>query len=427
LQTFVDGWRACGDVVFFQLIGPLDRYLLVHPDAIRQVFTDNRDFPKDQQQMGKFRSFAGEGLTFTDGALWRQERGLMEPWFRPPSVAQFTQAMAEATEAAMRRLEEYRRRGEPAEISHEMLCLGLDISTRAMFSTPAGAAADDIVRALRVLLDRVYNDIRTYISLPEWLPLPANRRFKAARARLAAFATEIMAARRQAGRASQPQDLLTVLLQARDSAGEPLAHKQVHDEIVTMILAAYVNIGLVLTWTLVLLARHPAAARRMRAELRRVLGDSAPDRGVLAKLPYTTMILQEAMRLYPPPWVLGRKSRVAAEIGGYRIPGGASIFVSPYITHRHPGFWDDPEAFEPERFGPGPAATRAAPAYMPFGLGPRDCIGKHLALMGSQMALAMIARRYDLALAPGQTVAPQATLLLWPGDVMMTVGKAADT
>jgi cytochrome P450 len=186
-------------------------------------------------------------------------------------------------------------------------------------------------------------------------------------------------------------------------------------EVITLLIAGHETVSTALTWTWYLISKHPEVERHLHAELNTVLGGQRPTVDHLANLPYTRMVLEETLRLYPPAWVFGRKAVADDEIGGYFIPANSMIVLSPYITHRHPAFWDNPEVFDPERFTPERSASRPHYAYFPFGGGPRMCIGSNFALMEMQLILATVAQRYKLRLVPGHPVEPEALLSLRPG------------
>jgi cytochrome P450 len=214
-----------------------------------------------------------------------------------------------------------------------------------------------------------------------------------------------------------------MLLAARDEdTGEGMNDRQVHDEVMTIFLAGHETTAVLLSWTWYILSRHPQIWERLRAELSDVLGGRTPTVEDLPRLGYTEMLTQEALRLYPPAWVLTRMPKEDVEIGGYRIPRGATIYLSPYVTHRHPAFWDNPEGVDPERFSPERGAGRPRYAYFPFGGGPRQCIGSGFALMEAQLVLATAAQRYRLELVPGQRIALDPKITLRPrGGLLMTL------
>jgi cytochrome P450 len=212
---------------------------------------------------------------------------------------------------------------------------------------------------------------------------------------------------------SARHDLLAMLLAARDTdTGEGMSDKQLRDEILTIFMAGHETTANALSWVWYLLAMHPDAEARLHAELDRVLGGRMPAFADLAALKWTRMVIEEAMRLYPPAHAIARTAIGEDRIGGVRIPPGASISISMYVTHRNPNLWPEPERFDPERFSPEAAARRHRFAYLPFGGGPRVCIGNAFALAEAQVIVAMVAQRYRLRLAPGHVVEPVGLLTL---------------
>jgi cytochrome P450 len=213
----------------------------------------------------------------------------------------------------------------------------------------------------------------------------------------------------------QHNDLLAKLLAARDpETGLLLDTTQVRDEVITLILAGHETTSNALSWTWYLLGTNPGAEARLHAELRSVLAGRTPTVADLPDLPYTAMVINESMRLYPPAWAISRSPTDDDEIGGYRIPRGSVVMLCQYITHRHPGFWKDPERFDPERFSPQCSENRPRFAYFPFGGGPRLCIGSYFALTEAQLILATIAQRYRLKLVTDQPVEPEPLITLRP-------------
>jgi cytochrome P450 len=253
------------------------------------------------------------------------------------------------------------------------------------------------------------------------VPTARRRRYRQALHRLEGTVWHIIDARRRSP--AGPHDLLALLLDAHDpETGERMPDRQLRDEVMTLFFAGHETTGLALTWTWYLLATHPGVAARLRGELATVLQGRAPTAQDLPDLRYTQMVILEALRLYPPSWILSRAPIADDVIAGYRIPAQATVLLSPYVTHRHPRFWEHPDRFDPERFAPERVADRPRFAYFPFSGGPRQCIGEPLALMEAQCILAMIAQRYHLALPPGHQVTPAAVLTLGPhGGLPMTV------
>ena len=425
LRTLLDGRRLCGDVVRFILPGVPDIYLAAHPRGIQHVLhNEPRRYRKDPTHSSQLEALAGKGLTMSEGHLWARQRQVMQPSFYPVQTATYMAHAAEATAAMLELWRGHHERGKAVDVSAEMLRLMLCVVVKSLFGVDAGRQAETLVRSSAVMLDYAYKGTRNYYSPPEWLPLPSVRRFLGARRRLDDFAYGLIQQRRD----SRPErhDLLSSLLNGRDErTGEKIGEKQIRDEIVTMILAGHDTTGVALAWTFYLLARNPEAANRLREEAFEVLGDRTPTAADLPNLPYARMVLDESMRIYPPAWVLSRRSVADDVLGGYRVRAGSTILISPYVTHRHDGLWPDPEAFVPERFARAASAKRPKYAYFPFGGGVRHCIGSHFALAAAQIALVMTARAYRLVLVPGAEITPRAKLTLHPSrPVVMRLESA---
>ncbi len=260
---------------------------------------------------------------------------------------------------------------------------------------------------------------------PLWIPTPRNLAFKRARAELDRVVYDIIASRRR--RHAPKGDLLDMLLAAREQgSGEGMTDRQLRDEVMTLLLAGHETTATTLTWTWYLLSKHPGAARKLRAELDVVLGGRLPGVGDLPALEYTQRVVRESMRLYPPVWVISRTAIEEDEIGGYTIPAGSILLLSQYAMHRHPDFWENPEGFDPDRFSPERSEGRHRYAYFPFGGGPRLCIGANLAMLETELILAILAQRYRLELLPGHPVEPEPLITLRPRYGMkMMLSRAA--
>ncbi len=253
------------------------------------------------------------------------------------------------------------------------------------------------------------------------LPLPANRRFDKALQTIDEVVHRIIRERRRSGQEGG-DDLLSMLMEARDEeTGETMSDRQIRDEVTTIYLAGHETTAVTLAWAWYLLSKSPDVARQVREEVSLVLGDRTPGIEDLPNLTYTRMVLDETLRLYPAAWMISRTAVEEDEIGGYRIPAGHTLFLSPYFTHRRTDLWPNPEGFDPERFAPENGNGRPRFAYYPFGGGPRLCIGNNFALMEATLIVAMVMQRYRLDLMPGQTVKahPKGTLRPRPGVWMM--------
>src|SRR5262249_38164234 len=280
------------------------------------------------------------------------------------------------------------------------------------------------LKAIALRLLRHMNDRATHAwALPAWIPTRRNRQFRRAVALYDVLVQQIITARRQALLSTPATDVLGLLLAAcDDTSGEGMSDRQLRDEVITFIGAGAETSAHALSWTWYLLAQHPEIARRVHAELDTVLGGRPPTLHDLPHLPYSRMVLDEALRLYPPSVVLPRQANAADEISGYAVPQDAVVVISQYIVHRHPDFWSAPEQFQPERFTPAQEARRHRFAYIPFGEGPRMCIGKSFALMEMHLVLTPIAQAYHPQLVPEPPVVPELAVTLRPRDgLWMTV------
>jgi cytochrome P450 len=404
--------RQHGDVVGFRLF--LWRVVLVsHPDGVRQVLQERHSaYSKDNVDYRMLKPVLGEGLVTSDGALWRRQRRLMQPAFHRERIAALGGLMTARTERMLERWAPAVARGEVVDVAAEMSRLALDIVSRALFRVDVAGLADRISAAVTTLNHHVSRRFESPIGLllaglPPLLPQ--------ARRALRTLDEVVLGIIREQRRGGGDGGLVSTLLELRDEAtGEGMTDRQLRDEVMTLMLAGHETTANALAWTWYLLARHPVVAERLRAELARVLGGRPPSVADLPRLGYTRMVIDEVMRLYPPAWLISRKAKEEDVIGGYRIPAGATVALSPWVTHRHPECWDAPDAFDPERFTSERAAHRPRFAYFPFGGGPRLCIGNTFALTEAQLVLATVAQRYRLELLPGWEPTPEPLVTLRP-------------
>ena len=406
-----------GDVFSFR-IGPRRRLFIAHPDAIERVLVGNNTNYRKHSVYQKMRPLLGDGLLTSEGERWLRQRRLIQPVFHKRRIAGFGDVMVSGA-AAMCDGPWARAAadGRTLDAAAEMMRLTLTIVGRALFSADVSGEAETVGRALTVSLRHANARMRSIVDVPEGVPTPANVRFSRARRELDALVYGLIEERRRAGLASAPNDLLTLLLEAGAPGGgdgEGMSDRQIRDEAMTLFLAGHETTANALAWTFLLLARHPGERRRLEQELDAVLGGRLPAVDDLPALARTGRVVQEAMRLYPPAWAIGRRSLAADVLGGYRVPAGTDVLISAFVTHRHPGLWDDPEGFDPDRFLPERAAGRHRYAYLPFGGGPRQCIGNDFAMMEAKLVLATVAQRYRLALVPGSEVATEPTVTLRP-------------
>jgi len=424
LGFFLAANRAYGDVVALPL-GPRRLYLLCHPDHIKDVFQDHDRVFHKRDAAERIRPLFGESLTTVDGDDWHRRRSLMRPAFTPPRSASFVPLIARATETMLERWREPAARRRPFDVLVEMTELTRAIIRLALFGEVPAEEARAVGEAIGVVAERVNRGLWSPLG---WLPgfVTSHRAYDRALNELDAFVARRITEgrRRDAG-----PDLLSTLLAARDAeTGVGYDDSSLRDELKALFVAGHVTSASALAWIWYLLARNEGARRRLQHEIRSALAARAPTAEDLPDLEYTRMVIDESLRLYPPTWVTARTTTEDVEVGGFRLPSGATVLLSPYVTHRHPRFWENPERFEPERFSSGhPARPRYA--YFPFGGGPRACIGSVFALMEMQVIVAMVTQRYELDLAPGWRVEPAPLTVLAPrhgiGVVLQPVASGA--
>jgi len=402
-----------GDVVRFRL-GPNILHLAAHPNHVRQVLQERADlYDKETRSSLRIREMTGLGLLTANGETWRRERRLIQPAFRPAAVDGFVERMTEATAAMLDRWEQLKN--YPIDVASEMMRLTYTIVGRTLFSTDVASDADDVEHAMSVLLGNTYQRLERIVAPPRWLPTRGNLRFRKALAAVDRVVYRILSARRR--QPADAHDLLSILLRERDEeTGTGLSDHQLRNETITLLLAGHETTANALAWTFYLLASHPEEMEKLRDEATAVIGDRTPGPDDLTSLPCTERAFKEAMRLYPPIWAMERRAVEEDDLGGFRIPKGSTVVISPWVTHRHPGLWKEPDRFDPGRFSAERIERRPPLAYLPFGAGPRFCIGGHFAMVEGQIITAMVARRWRLRLVPGHPVVPRPGITLRARD-----------
>jgi cytochrome P450 len=404
--------RDYGDVVCLGM-GPVRAYFLYHPDGVKHLLQDNNQNYVKGELIGRVKVLIGEGLFTSEGDFWRRQRRLAQPAFHRERLVGFAATMVRRTGERLAHWETAAQHGEPIDVATEMNALALTIVGETLFGRDLSGEAAAAGLALRVALETTAHRAMSYVAPPVWVPTPRYRAFRRAVRTLDALVYELIDTRRRAGESGA--DLLGMMMAARDEeTGQGMSRRQLRDEVMTFLLAGHETTAAALAWTWYLLARHPEIAEEARAEVLAVLGDRLPTVEALPQIPLSRMVVEEAMRLYPPVWGIGRQAIGADRIGGYDIPAGAIVNVSPWVTHRHPACWEDPERFDPERFRPGAQRTRPRFAYFPFSGGPRLCIGEAFALMEAQIIVAMTLQRYRLTLVDTRPAEPEPTLTIRP-------------
>ena len=404
---------AHGDVVRLEF-PKLTAHLLSHPDHVQRVLIDDhRRFSKQTRGYETLRLFLGNGLVTSEGEFWLRQRRIAQPAFHRKRIAGFADGIVRAAADLGRAWAPRAASGETVDVAAEMMQLTLRIAGETMLSADPSGQAGAVGAALEILQKEVNRRLDSpWVPPVEW-PTPHNRRLRAATEQLDRIVLDLIDRRRR-GR-EQGDDLLQMLLEARDEeTGAGMDDRQLRDEVMTVFLAGHETTSNALTWTFYLLSRAPQIARALHEEAVRVLGDRPATFDDLPALDLTRRVLQESMRLYPPVWILGRSPTEDLDVDGYRIPRGSLVFLSQWVTHRHPKWWENPEGFDPDRWLPERMRGLHRHQYFPFAAGPRMCIGAGLAQMEGQLVLATLARHYRVQPVPGQRVEPEPLITLRP-------------
>ncbi len=419
IPLFVHLEKEFGRIAHYRFMGMLIVFVN-DPDYVGEILINQSQSFVKERTLQRMKILLGEGLITSDDPIHMRQRKLAAPAFHRQRIAGYA---GEIVRSAAEQIEPWKD-GDTVDIGDEMMRLSLRIIARTLFATEVTPDVLSVVDEVNTIMD-MYNVLVVFPRVESFLnwPLPYISRFRKAKDRLDRVVDGMIASRRVLPREylESRGDLLSMLVAARYDAedslqtgGDSMTDTQVRDEVLTIFLAGYETVANALTWTWYLLSKNPEAAARMYAEVDRVLGSRTATLADLPQLPYTEMVFAESMRLYPPAWAMGRKSTQAVELGPYRFPPGTSFFFSQYIIQRSPDFWDQPEAFQPERHTPEAKAGRHRFTYFPFGAGRRQCIGESFAWMEGVLSLATIAQRWRLELVPGQTIQPQAKITIRP-------------
>ncbi len=399
--------RAYGDVVDVAL-GPLHAVLVHDPVLVEDILvTRSRLWRKDRFLRTTLRPVLGEGLLASEGDFWRKQRRLAQPAFHRDRIAAYAAIMVDHATRLAREWQD----GWTRDIHEDMMRLTLDIVAEALFGTNVGDHAADVGRAIEAVLADVSDPIPMIIPFWRRLPTPKRRRYERAVGGLDAIIYGVINDRRRAG-AAQKDDLLTMLLTAQDEDGSTMSDRQLRDECMTLFLAGHETTAINLSWTFYLLSRHADVRAKLAREVDAVLGDRPATLADVARLPFTGHVITESLRLYPPAWSMGREAIDDLVLGGHRIPRGQHVWFCPWSIQRDPRWFDEPDAFRPERWEGDLAKRIPRFAYFPFGGGPRLCIGQSFAQLEAVLVLATLARSFDVEVlsVPPPTPEPSVTL-----------------
>ena len=419
LSMILDWRQRHGDIVRLQF-GWITAHVLYDPEHIRHVLQEGaRRFDKQTRGFRKLSLVLGNGLLISEGSFWLRQRRIAQPAFHRKRIDAFGDVMVRAAERCAERLERAADRDEAVDVAHEMMRVTLEIVTETLLGSGMHSAedADRIGEAVSFVIVDTNRRINAILDPPLSVPVRRNREFRRHLETLDREVYRMIAHRRREG---PGDDLLSMFLEARDEeTGEGMTDAQLRDEVMTMFLAGHETTANALSWTLYCLSRAPTELRRVEDELAGTLETARASVGDVRALEHTERAIKEALRLYPPAWVIGRSPIEDEVIGGYHMPARSLVFLSPWATHRHPRIWKDPERYDPDRFLPERAALLPRFAYFPFGGGPRQCIGNAFAMMEATLVLATILRRVRLELVPGQNVVPAPQITLRPKNGLL--------
>ncbi|HEX7254005.1 MAG TPA: cytochrome P450 [Thermoanaerobaculia bacterium] len=405
LGFFTECIREHGDFVRFRIPG-YEIFILHRPEDIETVLlTQRANFIKHRFFWRHVTAIFGNGLLTSEGEFWLRQRRLAAPAFHPDRIAAYGDVMVRFAD----RLAAGRRNGETHDLHPDMMRLTMEIVSKTLFDVEIEEEIEEIGRSFDLVIREIAGRFRRPIKIADMIPTPGNLRYRRGVGRLDKLVRRIL--RERSDRPGDRGDLLSMLLEARDDDGRYMSEKQLRDELITLFLAGHETTAIALSWAFFLLARDPAAQARLGREVLAAT-DGRPFRAAdLPRLPFAEAVIKEALRLYPPAYVIGREALKDCVIGDYAIPAGATIYISPWALHRDGRWFDEPERFQPERWLDGSTARLPKYVYIPFGGGPRICVGERFAMMEAILVLATIRRRFRLEMAgPDPVPFPSITL-----------------
>jgi len=421
---FLENISLChpGQVVRLNM-GITELLYSAHPEHVQHVLSSNwKNFSKGPI-VKPLKLLVGEGLVTSDVDIWLRSRRVMQPVFNANQMAALAEPMIATIAEAINSLE--RLAGQEIDLGQELMQITQSVMLRVMFGTDTSpeqrqAVWESLDTALRAIHIRMF-----LYFLPSSIPLPGSAALKKSVQRIDEIILDIVKKRRQSG--ERRNDLLSLLLAAKDDeTSTGMDDRQLRDELVTAFIAGIESTAMTLSWLFYLLSKNPEPAGLVQAEIQAVLGNRQPRFEDLTSLTYTRMAFMEVMRLYPPAWFLARIADEQDQIDNYTIPAKTPFLLSPYVTHRLPAYWQHPHRFYPEHFTPEQVAQRHRFAYLPFGAGPRQCIGNHFALMETMFIIAMMTQRFRLRSVAGPFVEPKAMATLRPRDgIRMLLTRAS--
>ena len=410
LKFVLQATQNYGDLICFRM-GPKRLYLLNHPDYARHVLCDNVTNYSKGLGLAEAKPLLGKGLLTSEGELWASQRRLLQAAFQSKQMEEFSRLMIDAALSLLKRWEARADEHRPLNIASEMANLTINILGRTLFRKEFSELALGLSADLSILTEWAMTRMTSLLRIPLTLPTPRNLRAQRALRRLEAMVEKMI---REHGSHNQSQDFLSLLAAKGHGRDARPSMKQMRDEVMTLLLAGHETTAATLAWTWYLLSRHPEVEHQLQEELDEVLEGRSPELSDLPRLGRLRAIIDEVLRLYPPVWLLPRKATNNDRLGGYSIPAGSDVLICVYTLHRHPDFWDDAMTFKPQRFAADNGMHHHSCVYLPFGAGPRTCIGSRFGMMEVMLVVALIAQRYSLRVAGGRAVGAEASLTLHP-------------
>lgn len=407
-----------GDFIHYPL-GLWEVYQLNHPDLIEHILvTNQRNYSKNTVQYNTLAKITGRGLLTSDGRFWRRQRRMIQPAFHRQKVLDWGQIMMAATQKMLQKWVLCAQSGRPLDIDEEMMAVTLEIIGQALLGIDLEEDAANLAQAVLTMLEYVVYRSQRPVVLPLAVPTPRNRRFRAGLQKLDALIHQAIAAHEQGY--GNPNDILSHMLAATErETGAAMTRAELRDEIITLIVAGHETAASGLVWLFYLLGQHPEVESELVAEIDGVLNGRLPTTDDLPNLPTVERTIAEALRLFPPAWVVTRRAVGADTLLGERIPANALIIMSPFTTHRHPVFWEKPDRFYPDHFLPKAEKARPRYAYFPFGGGSRLCIGDSFAKVEMALIVTAVLQKYRLQLLPNHPVTPDPLVTIRPKHGLM--------
>jgi len=425
LNLLLNSHKTLGDV-FSLKFGPTKCYVLIHPDHVRHVLqTHAENYDTQFHAHNYLREVFGDGLLTSEGPSWKKQRQTAQNELHYNKIVKLAPPMIEAIEETLKRWDVFCKQEKIFNLHIEMNRLAIRVLDKTLFGVNLSEEEIDLIRLSMLNVSQsLLKRTRSFINLPLWIPSENNLRLNKFSRNLRDITQKILTTYQNGGGI---KDGLIDHITKGDTLknNDNLCHRKIIDQLLTFLVTGYATTAITMTWTFYLLNQHKDIEKKLQSEINSSLGQGLTNYEDLKKLRYLEQILKESLRLYTPVWRIIRRSIKKDQIGPYTIPSNSLIMVSPYVTHRHPQFWDNPEAFQPHRFDPSNKNNIYPSAYFPFGMGPRSCVGYHLATMEAQLAIAMIKRKFKLKFLSQNCIKPDPLLGLPPKQpIMVSLAKS---